>query len=292
MRLKITYEHPEVPVNAFLWTPKARLEPLHVHTSLEIGLCVSGGGWFYFGEKRYRAEPGDIFVVNNQELHIAQSDEAEPSTYIFLNFDPNYLLAEDVKLLLPFAYSPDRFRNRIPGDDPLAGRLAPLIRTVWEELRDRREGYGSMVKSALLQLSVLLLRRESEPVAQAQWRQLVRDFAKIRPVLSFLEERFRDPLDLRSVAERLELGVSASRLSHAFKDATGKTFKDYLQQLRLNEAKRLLMTTEQDVLDVCFASGFQSAATFYRAFQAEAGMPPSVYRERHRVSAIFENPAP
>ena len=290
MRLQITYEHPAVPVNAFVWTPKARLEPLHVHTSLELGLCVSGGGWFHFGAKKYRAEAGDIFVVNNRELHIAQSDERDPSTYIFLNFDPSYLLSEDVQLLLPYAYSPERFDNHIPRDTPLAAQLAPLIRSIWEELQDRRQGYGSMVKSALLQLSVLLLRRDTAPLAQADWRQLVQDFAKIQPVLTFLEERFREPLELKAVIERLRLGVSMSRLSHAFKEATGKTYKEYVQQLRLNEAKRLLMTTDGDMLDVCFASGFQSAATFYRVFQADAGMSPAQYRERHRVSAILENP--
>src|SRR5690554_681020 len=90
VKLNITYEQ-DILINVFKWTPKAYLEPLHYHASLEIGYCISGAGQFYFGEKCYTVQPGDLFLVNNSELHIAQSDASNPSRYIFINFDPRIL---------------------------------------------------------------------------------------------------------------------------------------------------------------------------------------------------------
>jgi len=197
MRLHVTYDHP-IPVNAFLWTPKTRLERLHVHASLEIGLCVSGEGWFHFGDKKYRAGPGDIFVVNNQEQHIAQSDPDNPSTYIFLNFDPHYLLAEDMQLLLPFAYRPDRFDNHIAHGTALADQLAPLIRKIREELQDKPQCFGVMVKSALLQLAVTLLRHYADRLAKPEWRKMIRSYAKISSVLAYVDAHSGSRLSSRT----------------------------------------------------------------------------------------------
>lgn len=285
MRLKITYDH-DIPINAFEWTPSPNREPLHYHSSLEIGVCLSGSGLFYFGEKCYPVQPGDVFVVNNLELHIARSDPRDPSRYIFLNFDPQLLLHEDQNLLLPFVYRPDHFHNRIPADSPLARPLAERIQTVRRELHERRDGYRSMAKSAIFEICVILLRHYSDNISRTQWKKVTEAFRKLRPALVHMEQNFREPLELKDIAALL--GMSVSRTSRLFQEELGCRFRDHLLKLRLNEAKRLLLSTDASITDVCFASGFQSVASFYRIFKRAAGMPPLDYRRLFSVSAIIE----
>lgn len=117
MKLHIAYDHP-IAINAFEWTPATYQQPPHVHASLEIGLCLTGKGRFFFGNKQYTANPGDLFLVNNEERHIAQSDPDDPSRYLFINFGPALLLAEEPGLLLPFSYRSNHFCNHIIGDSP------------------------------------------------------------------------------------------------------------------------------------------------------------------------------
>jgi AraC-like DNA-binding protein len=286
MRLNITYEN-HIPINAFRWTPSPELEPLHYHSSLEIGLCISGSGFFYFGEKRYRVAAGDIFIVNNRELHIAQSDECDPSTYIFINFDPRLLLGEEESLLLPFAYSSDHFDNRMTSASPLSAPIGALIEKVWYELDAKQDGYLSMAKSALLELCVLLLRHYSTGMSKLEWKRMSDSFRRMRPALAILEERFREPLELTDMADALH--ISPSRASHLFQEELGRSFKDYLLQLRINEAKRLLISTNLSAADVCFESGFQSIPSFYRLFKSIAGISPLDYRSKFSVCAIIEN---
>ncbi|MBD2864691.1 helix-turn-helix domain-containing protein [Paenibacillus oceani] len=287
MRLNITYEN-HIPINAFRWTPSRELQPLHYHSSLEIGLCVSGSGIFYFGEKRYRVAVGDIFIVNNRELHIAQSDKSNPSTYIFINFDPRLLLDEEESLLLPFAYSSDHFDNRITSASPLSAPIGALIEKMWRELDAKQDGYLSMAKSALLELCVLLLRHYSTRMSKLEWKRMNDTFRRLRPALAILEDRFREPLELTDIANALL--ISPSRASHLFQEELGRSFKDYLLQLRINEAKRLLISTNLSAADVCFESGFQSIPSFYRLFKSAVGISPLDYRSKYSVHAIIENP--
>lgn len=286
MKLTITYDQ-DIPINAFRWTPNKTIEPLHYHASLEIGYCVSGKGKFYFGDKQYTVAAGDIFIVNNLELHVAQSDVDDPSTYIFINFDPNLIMMEEVTLLLPFAYRPDRFDNRISAGSPLAAELAALIDRIYRELADKREGYRSMAKSALLEINVLLLRNYSVKVSHKEWKRMTESYRKLLPALSLIEKRFREEIALKDVANLLN--VSSSRASRLIHEELGRSFKDYVLNLRMNEAKRLLLSTNRSMAEICFDSGFQSMATFYRLFKTITGMSPLEYRSNHSVRAIIEN---
>ncbi len=286
MKLNISYEH-AIAINAFRWTPRSTSEPLHYHSSLEIGLCISGTGVFHFGEKRYDVHVGDIFVVNNLELHIAQSDEHDPSTYIFLNFDPGLLLAEQEDLLVPFAYRSDRFDNLIPAGSTLAKAAGVLIQKIWEELDNRADGYQSMAKSALLELCVLLLRHYSQSMSRHEWQRVTRSFNRMRPAIDLMQNRFREPLELADVAATLQ--VSVSQASRLFQQELGRSFKDHLLLLRINEAKRQLISSTHNVTEVGLESGFQSVPSFYRLFKQEVGLSPLEYRDKFALGAIIEN---
>jgi mannose-6-phosphate isomerase-like protein (cupin superfamily) len=130
MILQITYDDNELPINIFRWVPKSILEPQHHHHSFEMGLCISGSGLFYFGDQTYRISPGDLFIVNVLENHIAQSDESSPCEFIFINFDPELLEKEEPELLVPFRYYPFHFRNRLTGNDDYGKRSSKPRRPI------------------------------------------------------------------------------------------------------------------------------------------------------------------
>lgn len=263
-------------MNAFRWTPKPYKEPLHHHSSLEIGCCVSGRGTFHIGSKSFPIRPGDGFIVNNAELHIAQSDPDEPCTFIFLNFDPEWLRKEEEQLLLPFIYPSDRFSNLIPAGTPLAIEMSAIASRIEAELRDQSPGYRSVAKGSLLQLCALLLREHASRLTEDDHDRRGTAFHEVRELLAYVESHYTEPLGIAELARLM--GLSPSRASRRFLEATGRSFKDYVVQLRLNEARRQLIGTSVPVTDICFASGFQSLASFYRSFASAEGISPADYR--------------
>ncbi|MFL1676012.1 AraC family transcriptional regulator [Paenibacillus dendritiformis] len=274
-------------VYIFEWSPRTHIDPFHTHDHLELGYCLSGTGTFYFGEKQYTAQPGDVFVVNNTERHAASSDPDNPSNYYFIYFDAMIIEQADPELLLPFVYYPQQFHNRIAGQLPVAASIGALFRQIWDEDRQKQSGYKGMMRSKIIEICALLLRYYGEFTPLADRSRAITSYYRIKPALDYMKERFREPLTLSDAARALSL--SPSRTRHLFAEKLGQGFKEYLLQLRVNEAKRLLAATDLPITDIMHASGFQSQAPFYRAFKQWVGATPYEYRANAAKLALFDN---
>jgi YesN/AraC family two-component response regulator len=201
---------------------------------------------------------------------------------IFINFDPSILLLEDEKLLLPYSYQSEKFQNHIPAETTLARQLQPIIMTIYEELSQQDVGYLSRARSILIEISVMLLRNYISSISSEQWRQMNHSYRELRQMLEYVHRHFGSEIQLTDVAQ--SVGWSPARTSRLFREYTGKSLRDYLAQLRLSEVKKRLVTTDDLILNICFDCGFQSMASFYRAFQANTRTSPKGYREMYGLS--------
>jgi len=86
------------------------------------------------------------------------------------------------------------------------------------------------------------------------------------------------PLSAGDVAA--ELGMSESRFSRFFRRATGNTFTDFVNRVRVNRACQLLMETDRLVTHICYEVGFNNVANFNRRFLEIKGMTPSEFRRQ------------
>lgn len=97
------------------------------------------------------------------------------------------------------------------------------------------------------------------------------------------ERLYLDPgLNLARLSRRL--GMPQARLSQLLNDNNQTSFKAYLTDLRINEAKRLLKAEPEKPLElIALASGFQSVSTFYAAFKKLQGSTPNAFRQAQSV---------
>jgi AraC-like DNA-binding protein len=77
-----------------------------------------------------------------------------------------------------------------------------------------------------------------------------------------------------------EIGMSESRFSRFFRRATGNTFTDFVNLVRVNRACQLLMETDRQVTRICYEVGFNNVANFNRRFREIKGMTPSEFRHQ------------
>lgn len=103
-------------------------------------------------------------------------------------------------------------------------------------------------------------------------------YRRLKPALDYIKLHYMEPITLDDIAKLLKL--SYSRTYHLFKEATGRTFKEYVGFLRLQQAKRLLAETDLTVTEVMLQCGYQSHTPFYRAFGREVGLSPQAYRQQ------------
>jgi AraC family transcriptional regulator of adaptative response / methylphosphotriester-DNA alkyltransferase methyltransferase len=85
------------------------------------------------------------------------------------------------------------------------------------------------------------------------------------------------------------IGVTYHRLVNVFKEYYHITPKKYYDNLRLEEAKRALLETNDTIIDIAYNLGFQSLSAFYKFFQKNMNSPPSKYRKEKNHGIYSEN---
>ncbi|MFB5192841.1 AraC family transcriptional regulator [Alicyclobacillus fastidiosus] len=260
------------------WSPATFKEPYHWHDSLEIGYCKKGHGWFYFGDKVYDVCAGDIFVVNNLQGHIAQSDASNPSYYHFIYFNRNLLELLNPELLLPFISNPIDFNHKIPARTKMAEDIGNLIEEINKEFQEENYAHHAMAYSYLIEICVMLLRHYRGDRSGQEWERERKAYYRLKPGLDFIQDHAQEDISLEDVANHLAL--SPSRTRHLMKETIGEGFKEYLLRRRVTLAQGLLLNTNLSVLNVGLQSGFQSDSSFYRAFKQMTGMTPQDFRNQ------------
>ena len=99
--------------------------------------------------------------------------------------------------------------------------------------------------------------------------------------LTYLNEHFTEDISLDDLARHLS--ISKYHLSRTFPEKIGCGLNAYLHSLRADHAAQLLASTDLSVTQAGFDSGFSSASTFFRVFQAQYGLSPRAYRAARRA---------
>ncbi|NEZ02996.1 helix-turn-helix domain-containing protein [Wenzhouxiangella sp. XN201] len=145
---------------------------------------------------------------------------------------------------------------------------------------------------ALRIAKVYLLKWHGE--GQLPFEPLVRDTlhadAAIRRCEGWLADHFADEAVIAGVTEYS--GLAERTLKRRFKRATGVTLKDYVQNLRVEEAKQLLESTGEPVDEICARVGYEDESFFRRLFKRRTGLTPARYRRLFRPVARLAEPAP
>lgn len=109
---------------------------------------------------------------------------------------------------------------------------------------------------------------------------------KIRQAVCYIQENYRNPLNMTMVSNQVSMNYSLFSL--LFKQYTGTNFVNYLQNLRLTEAKRLLTQTDWRIGEICRRSGFTDEKHFLKVFKNSVGLSPSEYRKTNMLREAIQ----
>ncbi len=138
--------------------------------------------------------------------------------------------------------------------------------------------FGRMLGEEQNATTIRLLLEQAfiELITQVAGQKGPRNHQIVTEAIAFLRQNFARPVHLKDVAAAIH--VSSYYLSHLFSKVTGGTLVEYLKQIRIEEAKRLLQTTDLSVAEVGARVGFRNIDHFSKIFKLETGAPPSSFR--------------
>lgn len=252
----------------------------HTHPDVEINFLFDDGAVTYFHSGTVATIPANRFAV----LWAGVPHQTVPPG----------IIGEGVWITLPLPWFlqwnlPGDFAHRLLSGQIILGQPATGERAQLERwVGDFDSGTPARRRVLLLELEARLYRLALEQPARHGRRHLpgadAAGSGQIERITQFMAEHYREPLAVPTIAEAV--GLHPKYLMRVFKKHCRVSVWEYLTQLRISHAQRLLITSDLKVLDIAMESGFSSAAPFYAAFAARSrGLKPLDYRRRHRPTA-------
>ncbi len=249
---------------------------LHLHDNLEVGYCYSGSGIFVVENKVFSFRAGDVNVINEREVHLAQSTAGTVSEWAFVSMDPIGLLGaneDEVSLLETASLCGPEFCNILAGREH--PDIAQTVRRLIEELRRGQSGWRSAVRGLVWTLMVQLHRLPGQtPVSEEAVDR--RPMERIAPALHYAASHFAESIRVEQLAR--QCGMSLTNFRRVFNTATGRSPVEYLINLRIQMAASLLRHTTRAIAEIAMAVGYPTLSTFNRHFRRLQAMSPRDWR--------------
>ena len=104
---------------------------------------------------------------------------------------------------------------------------------------------------------------------------------KMEEAISYIRENYAKDLNMAMVSNHICMNYSM--FSAAFKEHTGVNFVNYLKEIRIAEAKRLLLQTEDKITEIAKQVGFENDKHFMKSFKTACGVSPSEFRKDYKM---------
>lgn len=243
--------------------------PPHRHDCLSLLIAVDGKGACRMGDSMRPLEADDVLSLPGGTEHQVTDNARRPLTLFvvylsdaFLRAAPDLIDAREPRLV------------RLPRQS--AAEVRRLLRRALHEQTRNLPGRSLLIAATATELLVLIRRaadhrpRRATPEADSR--------ARAAQVAKLLHERYYDPWSLTEAARTARMSVR--NFSQAFRELYGRSFVQYLNRVRIEEARRMLRDGREKVSTICFRAGFEDLSHFYRVFRQITGHPPGEERQR------------
>lgn len=239
---------------------------LHRHDYTEIELIVSGGGIQVLNGTRYTLSRGSLYILRPSDLHMVSL--REQSVYYNISFSEH--LADKNIIQSIASFGGDLYT--VLGDAEL--KTAELLSDALIAEARTKPTDDTVLRCILRCL--LLKAQKNIPLytGTAGLREPMRD------ALAYMQMHFMDNPSLRQTAQVAH--YNTSHFSTCFHEQMKQTYSEYLNRLKVNCAKNLLLTTDMSVTSIGYECGFQSESNFLRVFKQYVGTAPSDFRKTSR----------
>ena len=257
----------QVPFFEFKW---------HYHPEYELTYIVKGNGYRIVGNTYENYTEGDLVLLGPNLPHTwtGKAVESEPFEAIVIQFSKEFITA--------FLGFDESYSIKKLLENSARGIAFEATQDLVQAIKSLREKEGMdrilQLISALNQLAqsnyTLITPNTFHTIASKKSE------LRINEVCLFIQNNFNSNITLKQVASQIYL--TESNFCKFFKKATGKTFSDYLNEIRINEASRLLLQTDKTISQISFECGFETLSYFNRVFLKKKNQTPSGFRNNNK----------
>jgi AraC-like DNA-binding protein len=254
---------------------EAFYDKLHSHTEFQISYIESGEGTLVLGDSMESFQAYDIFILGSNLPHVFRSDTdlTIPSVMHTLFFSEEFM---------------NSILSEFSAIDSLHGFISQLgfgIKyqdqdlKIFELIQNLKSANKLELLIYFLNILNLVSKANFQTIANAKFSKIFNDNQgkRLSNVFDFLMNNFQKDIKLEDVANLAFMTKEA--FCRYFKQKTNKTFLEFLIELRIEHAcKLLLRNSESTIAEIAERSGFQNISNFNRTFKTKKNCLPSEFR--------------
>ena len=272
------------PFAAYVWVPQNYTTRVSLHWHREAELVRFSKGTFKVAIDMHEAViEGDafIFLPGNVMHTFILPPHCEESAIVF---DPKMLMLQGYDELQSEIFEA-LISSNIPlppiitPEHPAFNRIDKLYRYCARYGTTNNASMRLIIKAKLLEILALyheygLLTRKDVHTSANRTKQ-----DKLKDLLNYIDSHYAGPMTVKDASMRV--GFSDQYFCRYFKHATGMSFTEYLNDLRLRRAAKEIELTSRAISDISYDHGFENAGYFFKSFKKKFGITPMQYRKNH-----------
>jgi AraC-like DNA-binding protein len=251
----------------------------HYHNEFELHLICASSGKVFVGDYIGQFAPG----------HLVLTGPRVPHNWVSLDLPPEGVKLRD--MVIQFSHGP---LAQMAGAIPELKAIMPLLQRAsygiefFDLSESARARFARIRDSTGLPRFIEFLALLGELAESGNYQLLSTvpmqasddddALARINTAVDFIVQNLSKQFSMKELADHLNM--SERMFTRFFRTATGNSFTDFVNRLRINRACQLLMETERYVTNICYDAGFNNVANFNRRFLAFKGMTPKQFRQQ------------
>jgi AraC-like DNA-binding protein len=257
----------------------------HVHSVFTPAFCViaQGSKEVLLGDEVFRYDSGH-YLISTVDLpivsHVVEASPERPYFSFRLNLEPTVVASVmmEAEIKIRKGDASVKAMDVSPVDTTMLDAVVRLVRLI-----DTLEEIQVLAPLIIREIVYRLLRGEQG--ARLGHLMTSGDTRRISKAVGHLREHFHEPLRIENIAR--ELGMSVSGFHHHFKSVTAMSPLQFQKQIRLQEARRLMLGEDLDAASAGFRVGYEDPSYFIRDYKNQFGAPPQrdIARLRGSVEA-------
>lgn len=249
--------------------------PLHWHEEIELLYQLNGAAEVQIEGRKYHVANKHLVVIDSRQVHSTYA-HSDTSMFLCIHISRKYMekYLPDIDLY-QIQCIPDAVTDRQFPDYLILCRLMEQLTRLYIE---DATAYLMESEGIIMQALALLIRHFSTRSASANAHSSdPQTLTRIRGVITYVDENFRNPVSLQDIADHLGLGKEY--FCRFFKKNMGMSFLQYVNEVRVSHIYQDLIRTDKPVSQLAEENGFTNQKLFNRTFKKIYGCTPSAVRK-------------
>ena len=257
------------------------LKVWHYHEELELVLVERSEGTRFIGDSIDRFEANDLLLIGSNLPHMFQNDQAyfEPESEAraiasVVHFHPRFLHTEMGRI-------PEFMQlNQLLKDAALGIKFSKnATQTVRDQIAGLNELNGAASLISLLSILNTLSQDQYSTIASPGFVSQFEGVSdeRLGQVYDYVMNHFQEKISIEEVADLVSMNKAS--FCRYFKRITQKTFTDFLNDIRIGFACKMLLENQMSILEVCYHCGYNNVSHFNRQFRKKMKLSPSSYQK-------------